>query len=134
MEMEKTGTEHVYLHLSALEPSHIKSRFPNIYETCLAYGLDITKEPIPVAPAMHYMMGGIATDLSGRTALPHLFACGESPAPGCTAPTAYSNSLLDGLVFGHPDLCVPRRSAVSFFTSSSGSRGDPLPRRLLRPR
>ncbi|NLW55282.1 MAG: L-aspartate oxidase [Firmicutes bacterium] len=101
-EMGKTGTDHVYLHLSALEPSHIKSRFPNIYETCLAYGLDITKEPIPVAPAMHYMMGGIATDLYGRTALPHLFACGEVACPGVHgANRLASNSLLDGLVFGH---------------------------------
>jgi len=101
-EMEKTGTDHVYLDLSALEPSRIKSRFPNIYDTCLAYGLDITKEPIPVAPAMHYMMGGIATDLYGRTALPNLFACGEVACPGVHgANRLASNSLLDGLVFGH---------------------------------
>lgn len=102
MEMEKTGDDQAYLDLSALEPTHIKSRFPNIFETCLTYGLDITKEPIPIAPAVHYMMGGIVIDLHGRAALPHLFACGEVACPGVHgANRLASNSLLDGLVFAH---------------------------------
>jgi L-aspartate oxidase len=101
-EMKKTGDDHVYLDLSSLAPDRIKSRFPNIYETCLEYGVDITKEMIPVAPAAHYMMGGIATDLWGRTALPHLFACGEVANSGVHgANRLASNSLLDGLVLGH---------------------------------
>ena len=101
-EMEKTGTDHVYLDLSLLSTELIKSRFPNIYETCLSYGLDITKAPIPVAPAAHYMMGGIAIDLHGRTALPRLFACGEVANSGVHgANRLASNSLLDGLVFGY---------------------------------
>jgi L-aspartate oxidase len=101
-EMAKTGADHVYLDLSLLSADLIKRRFPNIYETCLRYGLDITKAPIPVAPAAHYMMGGIAIDLHGRTALPRLFACGEVANPGVHgANRLASNSLLDGLVFGH---------------------------------
>ncbi len=101
-ELQKTGDDHVYLDLSALTPTQIKNRFPNIFETCLTYGLDITKEPIPVAPAAHYMMGGIAIDLNGRTGLPHLFACGEVANSGVHgANRLASNSLLDGLVFGH---------------------------------
>ncbi|HHW11713.1 MAG TPA: L-aspartate oxidase [Firmicutes bacterium] len=101
-EMAKTGSDHVFLDLSLLSAELIKRRFPNIYETCLGYGLDITKEPIPVAPAAHYMMGGVAVDLYGRTALPGLFACGEVANPGVHgANRLASNSLLDGLVFGH---------------------------------
>lgn len=102
LEMQKTDTDHVYLDLSVLTPELIKMRFPNIYETCCKYGLDITKEPIPVAPAAHYMMGGIVTDLWGRTGLPHLFSCGEAANTGVHgANRLASNSLLEGLVFGH---------------------------------
>lgn len=102
LEMEKTGTDHVYLDLSALTPEQIRSRFPNIYETCYEYGLDITKEPIPVSPAAHYMMGGIVTDLWGRTGLPFLFSCGEVANTGVHgANRLASNSLLEGIVFGH---------------------------------
>lgn len=102
LEMAKTGADHVYLDLSLLSADLIERRFPNIYETCLSYGLDITKAPIPVAPAAHYMMGGVAIDLYGRTALPWLFACGEVANAGVHgANRLASNSLLDGLVFGH---------------------------------
>ncbi|NLM37282.1 MAG: L-aspartate oxidase [Firmicutes bacterium] len=101
-EMAKTGSDHVFLDLSLLSPELIKRRFPNIYETCLGYGLDITKEPIPVAPAAHYMMGGVAIDLHGRTGLPRLFACGEAANSGVHgANRLASNSLLDSLVFSH---------------------------------
>lgn len=101
-EMERTHAEHVVLDLSALTAEQIKNRFPNIYETCLQYGLDITGQAIPVAPAAHYLMGGIYTDLYGRTTLPGLFACGETSDPGVHgANRLASNSLLEGLVFGH---------------------------------
>ncbi len=100
-EIEKSGSPCVYLDLSAIGSSIVTNRFPNIYEKCLKYGLDITKEPIPVAPAAHYAMGGIQTDLWGRTALPGLFAAGEAASTGIHgANRLASNSLLEGLVFG----------------------------------
>lgn len=100
-EIEKTGGECVYLDLSKIDPATIKARFPNIYHTCLSYGLDITEKPIPVAPAAHYIMGGIATDLLGGTNIPGLYVAGEAAATGVHgANRLASNSLLEGLVFG----------------------------------
>ena len=100
-EIEKGESPCVFLDLSKLEPSLIKPRFPNIYETCLNYGLDITSSPIPVAPAAHYMMGGVLTDLKGRTTIPDLYAAGEVASTGVHgANRLASNSLLEGLVFG----------------------------------
>lgn len=101
-QMAKTGANHVWLDLSAIPAEVVKSRFPNIYETCRQYGLDITAEPIPVAPAAHYMMGGVVTDLWGRSSLPGLFACGEVACTGVHgANRLASNSLLEDLVFAH---------------------------------
>jgi L-aspartate oxidase len=100
-EIHKESGSHVFLDLSKIQPAAIKARFPNIYETCLNYGLDITVEPIPVAPAAHYMMGGVITDLWGRTDIPGLYAAGEVAATGVHgANRLASNSLLEGLVFG----------------------------------
>lgn len=97
-----TGADHVWLDLSAIEPERIRSRFPNIAETCRQYGLEITRDPIPVAPAAHYMMGGVVTDLYGRSSLPGLFACGEVACTGVHgANRLASNSLLEDLVFAH---------------------------------
>lgn len=96
------GASPVYLDLSQIEPATVRTRFPNIYETCLNYGLDISVNPIPVAPAAHYVMGGVATDLFGRTNLPGLFAAGETACTGVHgANRLASNSLLEGLVFGN---------------------------------
>lgn len=100
-EIEKNGGECVFLDLSKIDPATIKGRFPNIYHKCYSYGLDITANPIPVAPAAHYVMGGIATDLLGRTNLPGLYAAGEVANTGVHgANRLASNSLLEGLVFG----------------------------------
>lgn len=99
-ELNKSGAAQVWLDLSALTPERIRQRFPNIYETCLKYGLDITAAKIPVAPAAHYMMGGVVTDLWGRSSLPGLFACGEVACTGVHgANRLASNSLLEDLVF-----------------------------------
>ncbi|MCL5670683.1 MAG: L-aspartate oxidase [Acidobacteria bacterium] len=101
MEMRKTGSEFVYLDLTGLNEELVKSRFPMIYATCLQYGLDITTDLLPVRPAAHYAMGGVATDLNGNTSLKGLYAAGEVAATGVHgANRLASNSLLEGLVFG----------------------------------
>lgn len=100
-EIQKENGSHVFLDLSQIKPATIKARFPNIYETCLKYGLDITTEPIPVAPAAHYMMGGVVTDQWGRTHIQGLYAAGEVASTGVHgANRLASNSLLEGLVYG----------------------------------
>ena len=76
-EMKRTGAAHVYLDLTHREAGFVRGRFPRIYETCLRYGVDFERQPAPVAPAAHYAMGGVRTDLDGRTSLPRLFAAGE---------------------------------------------------------
>src|SRR6266702_1256034 len=91
----------VYLDLTHLKASHMKARFPRIYSTCMQYNIDITSELIPIRPAAHYAMGGVHTDLEGRTSLPALYAAGEVGATGVHgANRLASNSLLEGLVFG----------------------------------
>lgn len=100
-EMRRTGTRSVYLDMTALDGEFLKHRFPTIYDTCKFYGLDITAEPVPVSPASHYCMGGIRTDLWGRSTVPGLYAAGEVSCTGVHgANRLASNSLLEGLVFG----------------------------------
>ncbi|MBU7007830.1 L-aspartate oxidase [Phosphitispora fastidiosa] len=101
-EMAATGTTHVFLDLSPITGKKVKKRFPTIARTCFQYGIDIAREMIPVAPAAHYMMGGIQTNLDGETSVAGLYACGEAACQGVHgANRLASNSLLDGLVFGH---------------------------------
>ncbi len=101
MEMHKTRAEFVYLDLTGLDPEHIKNRFPRIFSTCMQYNIDISADFIPIRPAAHYAMGGVATDLMGATSLPGLFAAGEVASSGVHgANRLASNSLLEGLVFG----------------------------------
>jgi len=101
LEMQKTGGEFVYLDLTSLDPEHVQKRFPRIYSTCLKYNIDITADLVPIRPAAHYAMGGVATDLHGATSLPGLFAAGEVASTGVHgANRLASNSLLEGLVFG----------------------------------
>ena len=100
-EMERTAPRAVYLDMTALDARYLRGRFPKIYQTCLGYGLDLAREPAPVSPAAHYSMGGIRTDLEGRTTLPGLYAAGEVACTGVHgANRLASNSLLEGLVFG----------------------------------
>ncbi len=100
-EMQRTHTDFVYLDLTHLKADYIRHRFPRIYATCQSYGVDITSDLIPVRPAVHYSMGGVKTDLFGRSTLPGLYAAGETAATGVHgANRLASNSLLEGLVFG----------------------------------
>lgn len=99
-EMQDAGSDHVYLDATGIEGG-AASFFPMIAKTCLEYGIDIEKEPIPIAPAAHYMMGGVHTDSRGRTNIEGLYACGEAACTGLQgANRLASNSLLEGLVFG----------------------------------
>jgi len=99
-EAERTGAP-VYLTMAHLDPGFVRSRFPMIAQACAEAGLDLTRDPVPVSPAAHYIMGGVETDLDGRTSLPGLFAAGEVACTGVHgANRLASNSLLEGLVFG----------------------------------
>jgi L-aspartate oxidase len=99
--MERTQHPNVYLDLSHLDAAHVRRRFPGIDKACAAFGLDITKDLIPVRPGAHYMIGGVTVDMDGRTTLPGLWAAGEVSSSGLHgANRLASNSLLEGLVFG----------------------------------
>lgn len=99
-EMKKTNSNNVFLDVSFMENSFLQNRFPNIYNKCLEEGIDISKEPIPVAPAQHYFMGGIKVDLNGKTSMENLYAFGETSCTGVHgANRLASNSLLEALVF-----------------------------------
>lgn len=99
-ECRRTKSRCAYLDMSHLKPSFVRERFPNIYKRCLELGLDITRKPIPVIPAAHYMCGGVMTDLQGRTDLTGLWAAGEVAYTGLHgANRLASNSLLEAMYF-----------------------------------
>ena len=101
-QMRATGSDHVLLDITHRDASWLAARFPNIYRTCLAAGLDMARDRIPVSPAAHYTMGGVRTDTRGRTTLPGLYAVGEVTCTGVHgANRLASNSLLESVVFAH---------------------------------
>ncbi|MFI4848098.1 MAG: L-aspartate oxidase [Gimesia chilikensis] len=99
--MLKTSHSCVYLDLRHLDKHLVKERFPNISKVCAGFGLDLSKDQIPVRPGAHYMIGGVKTDLQARTSVPHLWAAGEVTSTGLHGSNRLaSNSLLEGLIFG----------------------------------
>ncbi|MBW7858603.1 MAG: FAD-binding protein, partial [Leptonema sp. (in: Bacteria)] len=113
-EMKKTGATNVWLDISNRSSEELIEKFPNIYATCLSRGIDISKQPIPVVPAAHYMCGGIETDIYGRTRLKGLYAAGEVASTGVHGGNRLaSNSLLEGLVFGSRIVEDIKKSTVS---------------------
>ena len=101
-EMRNSDSQYVLLDVTHISADRVKSRFPTIYSFCLRHGLDITASPIPVAPAAHYMIGGVKSGLWGETTLANLYACGEVASCGVHgANRLASNSLLETVVFAH---------------------------------
>ena len=117
-EMKKSGDDCVYLDVTHLEGYRIRERFPNIYQTCLKFGFDMSRELVPVVPAAHYMCGGLVVDTNGQTNIKGLFASGEVCFSGLHgANRLASNSLLEGLVLSHRAV----DKAVTLFKESKNS-------------
>ena len=128
-ELKKSGDACVYLDITGLDQKFIKLRFPHIYGKCLSLGIDITREPIPVVPAAHYICGGVVSDLEGKTGIENLYACGEVAYTGMHgANRLASNSLLEAVVFAD----FAAKSSKEKFRSIKDFSFPPIPRWSLK--
>ncbi|MDP4276640.1 MAG: L-aspartate oxidase [Bacteroidota bacterium] len=122
-EMKMQGVEHVYLDVTHKDPQETKDQYPMIYEKCLSLGIDITKDMIPVAPAAHYLCGGIKVDMDARTSIKRLYAAGECSCTGLHgANRLASNSLLEAIVYAD----AAAKDALSIVDSLSYEERIPL--------
>ena len=127
-ELKKSGDDYVLLDITHRDKDFLSSRFPNIYEKCLEFGIDMTRDPIPVVPAEHYLCGGVKVNASGETSIDRLLACGEVACTGLHgANRLASNSLLEAVVFAH-------RSFLRVADLISGAKDDPIPVPTWDPR
>ena len=132
-EMEKFGTDHVYITLPTMTSEQAQKRFPNIFEACMEEGYDITKDKVPVTPGQHYMMGGIKTDINGRTSMAHLFAVGETACNGVHGKTRLaSNSLLESMVFSKRAADLIAKDSSEKETYAPQTDWDSLPPKAQR--
>ncbi len=134
-EMRKTGTRTVFLDITDKSEGFLKKRFPKIYETCNLFELNIAKDLIPVSPASHYTMGGVRTDMWGRTTIEGLYAAGEVTCTGVHgANRLASNSLLEGLVFGARAGKAASEDNVEFKVRSSEFKGGSSESEIQSPK
>jgi L-aspartate oxidase len=127
-QMQRDGTDHVWLDITHRDRDFLQKRFPTIYETCASLGLDMASQWLPVAPVQHYYMGGVSTDLDGRTSRDGLWACGEAACTGIYgANRLASNSLLECLVFG-------RRIARTINSLDAAKKVPSFPATSISPR
>ena len=132
-EMEKFATDHVYITLPTMTSEQAQKRFPNIFEACMEEGYDITKDKVPVTPGQHYMMGGIKTDINGRTSMAHLFAVGETACNGVHGKNRLaSNSLLESLVFSKRAADLIAKDSSEKETYAPQTDWDSLPPKAQR--